>query len=170
MKPEMKIQHNLLLSLLLIMILSTIGFSQISESNEETIVIPEQVMRQIVRKVLIHYFKPRSQQKLIYLSNELIEQAWLPKIKGIDFKFVDIQQQRYRLTGHFKFANPFADKHSIGFAFGSGGSGYSGDMWHYRVAKQTVKIWKDKDGWGSSGDDYGDKSDTLSPPLPPKKP
>ncbi len=43
---------------------------------------------------------------------------------------------------------------AIGFTYGSGGSGYSGDMWHFRIAKQTVKIWKDKDEWGSSGDDY----------------
>jgi hypothetical protein len=94
MKPERKIQRNLLFSLLLILMFSTISFSQASEPNEESDVIPERVMKQIVRKVLIHYFKPRNQKKIIYLSEDKIQQSWLPKIKGIEFQLFDRYQHR----------------------------------------------------------------------------
>lgn len=166
----MSIQHKLLLSLLLVLILSTTGFSQTPKSNEESAVIPEQVMEHIVRKVLIHYFKPTTRIKAVLLSRDGIKQSWLPKIKGIDFQLVDTQQERHRLTNHYKFENPFGDQNSIGFGYGSGGSGYSGDTWKFRTSKQSVKIWKDRNGWGSSGDDFGDGTDSVpSPQLMRKK-
>jgi hypothetical protein len=152
MKPERKIQHNLLISLLLILILSISCFSQTSESNEESDVIPEQVMKQIVRKVLIHYFKPRSQKRVVYLSKNEIQQSWLPKIKGVKFQLLNPQQDRG--THHYTFRD--FDKHTIGFGYGYSGSGFNGDIWHFRFSKQTLKIWKsDNEGFGSSGIDHG---------------
>jgi hypothetical protein len=174
MKLERNIQQNLFISLLLILILSINCVSQTSESNEESDVIPEQVMEQIVRKVLIHYFKPRSQKKVIYLSDELIKQSWLPKIKGVDFQLVNFLQLRDKGTWHHRFNNTWEDEHLIGFGYGSWFSGFSGDMWHFRISKQTAKIWKGKSEWGSSGMDHGNSPDIplpIPPPPPmPKKP
>lgn len=164
MKREKKIQHNLLIALLLILVFSTISFSQTSESNEESVVIPEQVMKQIVRRVLIHYFKPRSQKKVVYLSEEDIQQSWLPKINGIDFQLLNTQH--HRGTDHYLFRfDDFFDKNSFGFAYGASTSGFYGDIWQFRITQQAVKIWRNNNkGFGSSGDDHGSR-DIPPPPI-----
>ncbi len=163
MKLKGKTQTDILISLLLILVFSTICFAQTRKSNDES-VIPADVKKQIVRKVLIYYFKPTNGKKTIYLAIEGIQESWLPKIKGFEFRLFDAPQFPY---AYYSFEEkPFQKQRTFGFKYGSGGSGFKGDIWQFRVSKQTVKIWKNKDDWyGSSGDDYGSDPNILPPPI-----
>ena len=162
MKLERKIQHNILISLLLILVFSATSFGQTRKSDDES-VIPANVKKQIVRKVLTYYFKPTNGKKTIYLSSEGIQQSWLPRIKGFEFRLFDASQFPY---AHYLLEEkPFQKENTIGFRYGSGSSGFKGDIWHFSISKQTVKIWKNRNDWyGSSGDDYGSDPNILPPP------
>jgi len=68
-KKVSNIALSFLFVALLIFSFSIIGFGQTEESNEKTpVIVSEQSMKQIVRRILIWSFKPRKQPKVIYLA------------------------------------------------------------------------------------------------------
>jgi hypothetical protein len=139
-----RITLKFLLTLVLICGFSIIGFAQTLEESKELpyVVVPEQAMEQLVRRVLIWSFKPRNKPTVIYLSAQRIKQSWLPEIKNIEFRLLSFEEiQQKNLKVHF-FAEPeFSENiYSVGFAFGSPTCESIGENWCFRISNQKIKL------------------------------
>ncbi len=136
---------RLLFALVLISGFSIIGFAQTIESEEPPdLVVPEQAMEQVVRRVLVWSFKPRNKPTVIYLAEKGIKQSWLPTIKNIEFRLLSIEEIHQKdLKVHF-FTKPdlLGNTYDIGFAFGDPTCEYLGVYWHFRISKQKVRLWQ----------------------------
>jgi len=135
---------KILFSLLLIFSFSIIGFGQTEESEESPAVqVPEQAMKQVVRRILVWYFKPRKQSKTIYLAAQDIQKSWLPKIKNIEFEFLSGKEIKENNSDVYFFTEPekSGNKFDVGFAFGNPDCNNDGEIWHFRISKQKVRLW-----------------------------
>ncbi len=129
-------------------------------------VVPEKAMEQVVRRLLLLYFKPSNQKTVVFLDKGNIRKSWLPRISGVQFKLIDSNDSRFRYQHHFEFefsVNELEEtskgKYEIGFGFGCPCSGYDGDLWHFVVKNERLVSLKKLDyGYGSSGYDTGPSS------------
>ncbi len=81
-----KIALRFLPVLILFFSLSLIVVGQNEESNESVpVAVTDQAMEQVVRRILVWYFKPRKQKKVIYLAEKGLQKPWLPRIEGVEF-------------------------------------------------------------------------------------
>lgn len=136
--------RRFLFALILISSFSVLGLAQTEESNETSVVVPEQAMEQVVRRVLVWSFKPRNNPTVIYLAEQGIKQSWLPTIKNIEFRLLSIDEiQEKDLKAHF-FTKPdlSGNTYNIGFAFGDPTCEYLGINWHFRISRQKVRLWQ----------------------------
>jgi hypothetical protein len=144
--------------LLLIIGFATAGFGQTTDTEENPAVqVPDRAMEQVVRKILIWSFKPRSKPTEIYLFKNGIKSAWLPKIKNIKFQLLSEEQVRQKSSGVYFFkVSDFSDgKYRIEFGFGNPFCDALGNGWNFRIINQKVKLWQyGKFGMGCSAD-YG---------------
>lgn len=136
--------HHLVLKLLFALMLM-FGFSMIGFG--QTIIVPakvpEQEMEQVVRRILVWSFKPRNQPTEIYLSEKGIKQAWLPKIKNIEFRLFSEKELEQRNKDYYYFSDTnFSEgKHEIDFLLGNQCNA-NGNIWYFRLSKQKVKLWQ----------------------------
>jgi hypothetical protein len=152
-----ELARRFLFALILIFSFSLAGFAQTEESDETPVVIPEQAMEQVVRRILTWYFKPRSKPKIIYLSEQGLKKSWLPQIKDVEFRLLSETEIAEKEGVYFftKIEKRPGNKFYIGFAFGDPGCSYAGDSWNFRISKQKVKLWQPDEGFGggcSTGD------------------
>ena len=136
-----------LFSLILLFSFSIFSFGQTEETEESPVVVPEQAMEQVVRRILIWHFKPRKQPKTIYLAAQGIQQSWLPIIKNIEFKLLSDEEIKQKDEKIYFFAQltKDANKFGIGFAFGNPTCNYIGDYWYFRISNQRVRLWQSGD-------------------------
>ena len=133
-----------LLALVLISGFSIIGFAQGEESEElPQVIVPEQAMEQVVRRVLVWSFKPRNKATVIYLAEQRIKQSWLPKIKNIEFRLMSANEIEEKTLEVYFFTEPelLGKKYGIGFVFGDPACEYLGDYWHFRISEEKVRLW-----------------------------
>lgn len=144
--------HRFLFALILISGFSIVGFAQTDESDETPVIVPEQAMEQVVRRILTWYFKPGINPKIVYLSERQgLKKSWLPQIKGVEFRLLS-ETEVAEKEGVYFFTKPekrAKNKFYIGFAFGTSSCAYSGDSWNFRISKQKVKLWKPDEGFGA---------------------
>jgi hypothetical protein len=140
------LRASVLLILLFSSSMSILGQTQESDRLNST-AIPDQAMEQIVRRVLAWYFKPRTRQKVIFLDGPGLQKSWFPSIENIEFRFVADEDRQQVVNGVYFFTEPerYGNRYQIGFAFGSPGCEYLGDLWHFRISKQRIRLWRDKD-------------------------
>lgn len=152
----MRLNKNILKALFLFLLIfgfSLNGFGQSDETEE--IVVPEQAMEQVVRRILIWQFKPRKKPTTIYLAAEGIKQAWLPEIKNINFELLSDEEVE-QAKDHYAFIilGKSENVFSVCFMSGNSGSGYEGYHWEFRILRQRVRLWQ-SGLCGSSGLDTG---------------
>jgi hypothetical protein len=155
---------RLLVTFVLLFSFSIFAFAQTEESEEQSeIVIPEQKMKQVVRRVLIWSFKPRNKPTVIYLAEQGIKQFWLPTIKNIEFRLLSIQEiQQKDLKVHFFTKSDLSgNTYNIGFAFGDPTCEYLGIYWHFRISKQKVKLWQNGGVGGGCGGSHRNLSRNI---------
>ena len=116
-------------------------------SEPVTVSLPDSVMRQVVERVVVGPFKTERPSGVVYFSEQNIKRAWLPKLDGIKFVFVD------DATGkevHF-FRKPERDGKDYKIDFGSGDPDCDamGDTWSFRVVGGAVRDVRDAGFWGS---------------------
>jgi hypothetical protein len=147
-----KFAHRFLLALILISGFSIVGFAQTEEPDETPVSVPEQVMEQVVRRILIWSFKPRNKPKIIYLSEQQgLKKSWLPQIKGVEFRLLSETEAAGREDIYFftKLEKRPKNTFHIGFAFGDPSCDYNGDSWNFRISKQKVRLWQPDEGFGA---------------------
>ncbi len=150
---------------MIILGVSSIVRSQENQGEENYInPVPENVMREVVRRILIYKFKPLNRKKIIYLAQEEINQSWLPEIKNVEFQLLskeEISQQEKEVYFFRKPEPAENNNYEIGFAFGSPNCEYLGDNWRFRISgNNKVKLWLA----GGVGGGCGSSSDFGAPP------
>lgn len=130
-----------------------IGFGQEDVSAGYTAAaLPDPVMRQVVRRILVWSFKPRSRPAVIHLSAKGVKEEWLPSIKNIQFKLLSEDEvQRRADQGVYFFRKTSLRKktktYEIGFGFGDPQCESDGTGWFFRVSGNKVRTWPIT-GWG----------------------
>ena len=116
-------------------------FGQTNES--EDVKIPDDVMRQVVSRILTYKFKPANRPKTIYLVKEGLQPTWLPDIPNIEFRLLSGEELEDREADVYFFTKPGFSRNTydIGFAFGDPNCGYTGESWQFRVSKGKVRLW-----------------------------
>lgn len=130
--------------------------SEVEESSDN--LVPENVMREIVRRILIYKFKPVKRKKVIYLAQNGIERSWLPEIGNIEFRLISNGEVEDRDSGVYFFTKPQLTKNTyeINFAFGNPNCEYLGDGWNFRIANNKVRLWYAGEiGGGCSAPSFG---------------
>jgi hypothetical protein len=142
--PDFRLK--LLFSLILISCCSMSSLPQTRESDEPLdVVVSEQVMAQVVRRVLVWSFKSSSRPKVINLAERGLQKSWLPVIRNIEFRLLsaeDIQQTEQGIY-FFTETERSGNKYQIGFAFGNPDCDFRGDRWHFRISNQRIRLWQD---------------------------
>jgi hypothetical protein len=153
------------LTLVLIFSFSMFAFAQTVESEEQPeIVVPEQAMEQVVQRVLVYAFKPRTKPTVIYLAEQGIKQSWLPTIKDIEFRLLSIEEIQQKELNVYFFTKPdlSGNTYDIGFAFGDPTCKYLGVNWHFRISKQKIKLWQNGGVGGGCGGSPRDLSRNIT--------
>lgn len=134
-----------LLLLLTIFSLSIIVIGQDTESEEfSSKPVPENAMREVVRRILVYKFKPRNRKTIIYIAQKGISQNWLPEIQNIEFRLLTDEEVEDKGIDIYFFTKPELSKttYEIGFGFGDPDCNHEGDTWRFRISKGKVKLWQ----------------------------
>jgi len=116
-------------------------FSQ-KTADEPKATVPEEVMEQVVKRIVTWYFKAPKNPKTIYFAAD-IKKEWLPKIDNIDFVVLEKPaRSRYNRKVYF-FRDIEKRRKGIRISFGYGDDlncGSTGDYWTCRLEGSRVKL------------------------------
>jgi len=135
---------KLLFALLIILSFSVMANSQDAENEKPTTnPTPENVMREVVRRILVYKFKPANNRKVIYLSKEGIDGSWMPFIPNVEFRLLSDDELQDRDGGVYFFSKPELSKqtYTVNLAFGDPDCDYLGEGWRFRTSKNKVRLW-----------------------------
>lgn len=135
-------------------------FAQDEEENVlpdekmELVVPPDNVMKQVVQKMLTEYFKPSEAPQKIYFFDRMIKKEWMPLIRNVEFIVLNSEQAKLRGKKAYVFSSIERRKdglYLLKYGYGDPGCGTTtGDIWYFRLSLGQVVIWKAKnEGWGS---------------------
>jgi hypothetical protein len=139
-----------LFALLVILSFSALAFAQDESDKYPAVVLPENVMREVVRRILVWKFKPAKKSKTIYLASEGIARAWLPAIRNIEFRLLSEDEAINNKTDIYFFSKPNLSKktYQIGLEFGTRGCYGTEENWFFRISKNRVRLWLSTGGLG----------------------
>jgi hypothetical protein len=153
----------------LIMILSFSVLAQNTENEEPNTVVqvPENVMREVVGRILSYKFKSPRRKKTILLAKEGIDPAWLPVIPNIEFLMLSAEEIADGDARVYFFTPPTLEENTYGidFAFGDPNCEYEGRNWRFRVSGGKVRLWLGGNmggGCGGNGSDFSDMPGKLN--------
>jgi len=115
--------------------------------------VPEVVLRDVVRRVLIFQFKPAAKKKTVMLANQVymrqprsstfavtIDPSWLPKIRNVEFQLLNApQDEDVFFFKEWEGAKP--NTFQILFGYGNPECKYSGNLWAFRAGKYKSTLW-----------------------------
>jgi hypothetical protein len=113
--------------------------------------VPDQVMQEVVRRVLVQTFKPALKPKTIEILDNGISLSWLPIIRNVKFRLVLSSEKHGDI---YFFTKPELSKktYKIGLAFGDPECSAIGDTWNFRIVIEKITLWKNGGfGMGCSG-------------------
>lgn len=115
--------------------------------------VPGEVMREVVRRILVYKFKSPNRPKTVYLAKDGIDRSWLPTIPNIEFHLLSAEEIEDKETKVYFFSKPelLGKTYSITFAFGDPDCDYLGQSWNFRVSKNKVRLWLDRETGGGCG-------------------
>jgi len=125
--------------------------------------VPEYVMQDVIRRILVYKIKPANRKKVIYLAQSRINRSWLPEIKNIEFRLLTNGEVEDIDRGVYFFTKPELENgtYEIGVGFGDPGCEYVGDSWRFRIAKDKVRLWLEGGigGGCGGGNSFGEFSE-----------
>lgn len=159
----MKLKIHKILFVVLILPILVLGQGEEREKSQLGSVAKE-VVKDVVYRVLVYNFKPRTKKKRILLADRiyfseagstnaeiLIDETWLPKIRNIDF-----QLQSPRDDEDIYFFKEWDDEshaRKVLFGYGHPACSYSGNVWIFRVIGSKSRLWLD--GGAGGGCSHG---------------
>jgi hypothetical protein len=122
-----------------------------SQTREVPASISSAVFSKIVKFIALNEFKPADEAKTIYISDQLIEASWLPKIHNV--KFVLLNDKQFDEHGKaylFKEAKLEEGMLKVDFGFGELRCSASGMSYYFQVTGDEYKKLDLDGGWGSA--------------------
>ena len=113
------------------------------QKTEENVTLPDDVMKQVVERILRFQFKPRQKSTRIPLSASLLKREWLPEITNIDFTLVPDEQVPDHEKGVFLFEGLGRDGNAyvIKAGWGDPGCFAEGTWWKFNIISVNVRLW-----------------------------
>ena len=143
------------------MVLLALVAPSFAQSDDEEVVLPDHVMRQVVSRMVTWYFKPRAKPTKIYFSDANLKKEWLPEIRGITFVLLpDLEYHSGRRGYMIDQVGREGRGYSIGFGHGKIGcpGGGHGETWYFRVTNSRVRISRARGNFGWGCDSSADSS------------
>jgi hypothetical protein len=132
-------------------ILIGLALSLIAQDDNDEVepTIPDFAMKEVVRRVVTWYFKPRNTPRTIYFSGKGIKKEWLPSIRNIEFIVLEKDSPRYDGPVYF-FQHPRSLGKGFTIEFGRGDPECHaiGDTWGFHIAGERVHLFQAGGGWG----------------------
>lgn len=134
--------------LLFLFIISSISVNILGHDTDDekssVVFVPENVMQEVVSRILIYQFKPRTQEKIIFISEKGIKQAWLPTIQNVEFQLLTDEEIEDSGKDVYFFTEIKISKrtYEIGLAYGDPDCDYIGNTWNFRFSKSKVRLWR----------------------------
>ena len=129
-----------------------ISASVSGQSDDEEIRLPNEVMQDVVARVLRDKFKPGDSPKTVELYEEGLSWEWLPSIRNVFFVLVSKKEIESReVEVHFFKAKARRDKKGnifVDFGFGNPFCSASGSTWSYSEKKGPSSLRAFSGGWG----------------------
>ena len=142
-------KHTLLIVVLLIGFATPLS----AQSNNEPVMLPDGVMKQVVGRMVTWYIKPRRWPTTIYFSNSNLKKEWLPAIRGVKFVLIDGDEYQEGKKG-YAFDSVGRDGHRFTIALGYGElgcpGGGQGDPWVFYFSHSRVHIFQRRGNYGWS--------------------
>ncbi|HMM78647.1 MAG TPA: hypothetical protein PKC65_01370 [Pyrinomonadaceae bacterium] len=138
----------------MVLALTTLAVGQDNDNETSKFAeVPEVVLRDVIRRVLIFQFKPVATKKTVMLANQIymrqprsstfavtIDPSWLPKIRNVEFQLLNAPQDED--VFFFKeWEGAMPNTFLILFGHGNPECTYSGNLWVFRVGKYKSKLW-----------------------------
>lgn len=122
-----------------------------AQGESDEVVLPDLVIGQVVRKIVIEHFKSKKGSEEIYLAERGIKREWLPKMEKIRFTLVsESDVDGFGQDVHF-FKQPrlIDGKYEIDFGWGDPGCNATGDTWQFEIVGGALKgPLRTSGGWG----------------------
>ena len=137
----------------MVLALTTLAVGQDNDNETSKFAeVPEVVLRDVIRRVLIFQFKPVPKKKTVMLANKIymrqprsstfavtIDSSWLPKIRKVEFQLLNApQDEDVFFFKEWEGAEP--NTFQILFGHGNPECTYSGSLWAFRVGKDRSKL------------------------------
>jgi hypothetical protein len=107
------------------------------------------VFSRIVKTILRDEFKPAQRAKTIYISDQLIDASWLPKINNIEF--IILNEKEFEKHGKAYIFNQVKFEGRmlrVDFGYGDLHCSATGESFFFRIKGDTFKRVRDNGGWG----------------------
>ncbi len=150
----------ILLAVFWTLLLSAVVFAH--EANDEKVTLPDEVMRQVVGRILTYQFKPRRSPTTIPLAESQVKHEWLPDIQNIAFELVSDEKVGEYEKGVFLFEGIERDGnlYSINVGWGDFDCFAFGDTWRFKLDDKKIRLWL-KGGWGRGCGHSGSSPPTV---------
>jgi hypothetical protein len=137
-------------AILLSILIGISALTNVRAQGAQSADLPDDVMRQVVSRILRFYFKPLENERAVYISDHQIKREWLPDIKGRRFVVLtDAEIRDDRRAFFFRPPEVIGHAFQIGFGYGVPSCEGTGDTWRFRVAEGRVRLWPlVGTGWG----------------------
>jgi len=129
--------------------------------DDERVVLPDTVMKQVVSRMIRWYFKPSRKLTTIYFSDKNLKKAWLPEIRGVRFIVLDSNETQGDRRGYvIDDLTRTKRGYLTGLGYGDIGCGGKGEgrSWTFRVSSDRVIGLRPDGGgfdWICSSDSLG---------------
>lgn len=141
------IKKHLYTVLAMLLVFSSTSLAQ----KSETVNLPDEIMQQVVSRIIRWQFKPARKPRTIPIANVRVKREWLPVIENITFDLVPGKRTSDFQNGVFFFEEVTRDgsAYSINAGWGDPECGGLGDTWKFKVSGNRVRLWPTGFGWGS---------------------
>lgn len=135
-----------------------VQMSSVAQDTKEDVLLPDEVMRQVVSRILIYNFKPRQTSTTVPLAESQVKQDWLPEIRNVAFELVPDKRIIDYENGVFLIekVERAGTAYSINVGWGDLDCDATGVTWKFRLLSRQVRLWLTNMGWGRGcGRGYG---------------
>lgn len=148
---HLKMRPVFLVALACLVISSSALAQTSSENASPKLIVPAEIMRQVVQGILQRQFRPSNRPRRVYLWENGVESDWLPEIRNVEFVLLNDNGVAGREHGLFFFQEPAYQNgaHTINFGYGDPSCGATGDTWDFTMKGGITVVRPTARGWGT---------------------
>lgn len=134
------------------------------EPEPVEVTLPDNVMRQVVERVVVGHFATLRRSRIVYFSEQNIKRSWLPKLNGIEFVIASATDGKE--VHFFRSPERVGKDYQIDFGWGDPDCDAEGEIWSFKITGRFVhNVELAGGGWGSGCSASADGWPQLAPPI-----